>query len=391
MPTSATELSIDRIAERPALLGVGFREGVRRWRWIAGTTVVFGLIGVPVAMRVPLWFAAGVRMVPTPSRHHDSKLPGFEPVEGATPDDISGPGGAEGAAELGRLLSVLHSRSLTDDTIRKFDLMKVYGAKNIEDMRDLFWNRLATANLVAKEGYVELSLEDQSPARSAAIANYMAQGANLITRRISSSAASQERGFLEQRLEEARLELEQAAEAYRDFQQKNKVVNIDVQADGVMATTMRLNEQLIAEQLELNRLRGFSSKDEPATVVSRRRVRALRAQIAQLQGQLGSHSDFFTRLEAVPELRQEGDRLAREVKVKTGVHELLLREHELAKLAEVRDTRSFEVLDPAVVATRKSRPSRSLVVIGFALLGFGLAFGVALGKGMWPHLRRTFV
>ena len=387
MSSTAPDLIIDRPRERPALLVVGLREGLRRWRWIAGTTVIFGLVGVPVALHAPLWFEAGVRMVPTPSRHHDPKLPGFEPVEGATPEDITGPGGAEGGAELGRLLSVIHSRSLTDDTIAKFDLMNVYNTKTLEDMRELFWTRIATANLVPKEGYMELSLEDKSPARAAAMANFMAAGANQITRRISSAAAAQERSFLSQRLAEARHELEQAAQTYRDFQQRNKVVNLDVQADGVIATMMRLKEQLINEELELRRLQGFSSRDEPTTVISRRRVRALRSEIARLEVQTGGVNDFFTRLETVPQLRQEGDRLAREVKIKTGVHELLLHEYELAKLAEVRDTRSFEVLDPAVVPTRKARPSRALIAMGFALLGFALAFGAAAGKGVWPYVR----
>src|SRR5207237_9111416 len=126
---------------------------VRGWRFLAVATMGAVLVGVPIAMRMPSWFQAGVRMVPTPSRQLPVKLPGFERIDGATPDDTTGPGGYDGASELGRLLSILHSRSLTDDTIRHFDLQHAYRSKSIEDTRELFWNRLAATNLVAKEGY----------------------------------------------------------------------------------------------------------------------------------------------------------------------------------------------------------------------------------------------
>jgi capsule polysaccharide export protein KpsE/RkpR len=386
MPTVVVEPELRTLPEPPPLLRAAIDGAVRRWRFVAIMTLGSFVVGVPLAWRMPSWFQAGVRMVPTPSRQLPVKLPGFEQLDGATPDDTTGPGGYDGAAELGRLLSILHSRTVTDDTIRRFDLLGAYHGRSIEDLRELFWNRLASTNLVTKEGYVELIIEDTNAARAAQIANYMAGAANKVTRRISTAAAQQERTFLEHRLDEARRQLETAAQAFRDFQEQHKVVNIDVQADGVMSTMLRLKEQLINEEIELRRLKGFASRDEPSVEQSRRRVRALRDQIAKLEESAGQE-DFFTKLEEVPALKQEGDRLARDLKLKTSVYELLLREYEMAKLAEVRDTRTFELLDAAVVATRKVRPSRSLAALGVGLIGFLLSFTVAAACGAWPVLR----
>ena len=391
-------MSMSTIAERapailevpppPPLLRVAFDEVVRTRRWILGGLLAGALLGLPIALATPLWFQAGVRMIPTPARNMAPKVPGFEPLEGATPEDISGPGGAQGAAELGRLLSILHSRSLTDDTIAQFHLMDVYRTHTIEDMRDLFWNRLAASALVAKEGYVDLVFEDQDPSRAAAVANYMAGEANRITRRMSSAAAAQEREFLEHRLGEARQQMEVAAQAFREFSEQNKLVNIDVQADGVMSMLLRLKEQLVSQEIELRRLRSFSSEDEPATTAARRQVRALRAQIEDLQKTvLGGTADFFTRLERVPVLRQESDRLSRDLKLKSGIYEMLLRQFEMARLAEVRDTRSFELLDSAVVPTKKSRPSRGLVAAGVALAVALLVAAAMATRAMWRQSR----
>lgn len=391
VPVTTAELLPDPPAEAAGeepLLRVALSAVARRWRLVILGLGVGIAVGVPAALRTPLWFQAGVRLIPTPARQGGPRMPGFEPLDGATPEDITGPGGAQAAGELGRLLSILHSRSLTDDTIAHFGLMEVHHARTLEDMRELFWNRLASSLLVAKEGYVELSVEDLDPRRAAEIANYMSQEANRITRRLSSSAAAQERVFLEQRLGEARRQLDLAALELRRFSEQNKVINIEVQADGVMGMLLRLKEQLVAQEIELRRLQSFSSSDEPATAAARRQVRSLRHQIEDLQrSALGASADFFTRLEKVPGLRQEAERLQRDLREKAGVYEMLLRQFEMARLGEVRDTRSFEVLDAAVVPTRKSRPSRALVVLCVALLSALLVALLVAGRAAWRRLR----
>ena len=381
-------------AEQPPLFAEALDGALRRWRMLLLGLAIGCVVGVPVALLMPMWFQAGVRMIPAPRRQLPPRMPGFEPLEGATPEDITGPGGADGAGELGRLLSILHSRSLTDEAITHFDLLKVYSAKNIEDMRELFWNRLAITSLVPKEGYVELIYEDTDPRRASELANFMAATANNITRKLSSAAASQERQFLEHRVGEARTAMEAAAQTFREFQEKQKLVSIDVQADAVIGTMLRLKEQLIDQELELSRLRGFSSAEEPAAAQTRHHVQNLRGQIERLEESpalaepvQSPTPDYFTHLDQVPALRQQSERLARDLKLKTSIYELLVRQYEVAKLAEVRDTRSFEVLDSAVQPTRKSRPSRALVVAAAAMLGLLAAFGALAGKTIWQRLR----
>ncbi len=368
------------------LLGAALGGALRRWRWLAGATLLGALLGIPISLRLPVWYQANVRMIPAPSRKLTPTVVSMDPPPGVVPDDVNGPGGPDGAGELGRLMSIFHSRSLTDDTIRHFALDKIYGARSFEDARDQFWNRLASAQLSTKEGYVELTVEDRDPRRAADIANFMARQANEVTRRISTSAATQERAFLEHRLDEVRGEVEKAEEAFTRFQQENKLVNLDEQSHAVLTTMLGLKEKLVNEELELRRLRGFASASEPAAVTARRQVAELRRALDELEHK--GPADVFTRLDTIPALRLEGQRLERDLRTRTSIYELLIREYEVAKLTEVRDTQSYEILDPAVVPTKKSRPSRAYTVLGFALLGFGLAFAGAGIAGAWPSLKQ---
>jgi uncharacterized protein involved in exopolysaccharide biosynthesis len=386
LPTAVNDIPVP--SAPPTLLSAALEGALRRWRWLLAATLAGGIAGVPLALRLPAWYTATARMIPAPSHQASQPVAQLETPLGVVPDDTNGPGGAEGAADLGRLLSILHSRSLTDDTIRRFGLQEAYHARTLDEVRAQFWNRLSAANLQAKEGYVELTFDDQDPQRAAAVANYMAGQANEIIRRISSAAAAQERAFLEHRLDEVRRDLGAAEEQYTLFQQHNRIVNMDEQSHAVLTTMLGLKEQLIREQLELRRVRGFASRAEPAAIQARRQIRDLSSKLAELSHPDSAPVDIFTRLDLVPSLRLESERLARELKTRASVYELLIKEYELAKLAEVRDTQSYEILDAAVVPTKKSRPSRTFAVLGFALFGFVLAFAGGAARGAWPLLKR---
>ena len=373
-----------RLDEQPLLL-VALDSALRRWRWVAVATFLAGAIGVPMSLRMPPWYIATVRLMPAPSRH-GAAGGAYDFAAGSS--DPAVPGGAEGQGELGRLLSLLRSRSLTDDTIRHFNLMAAFRARNLDDMREFFWGRLAVSALQVKEGYVELSIEDLDPQRAAAIANFMATHANELSRRFTSAAAREQREFLEHRIDDLRRAVDLAADEYRAFQEQNKLVNIEEQADAVIATMMRLKEQLIQRELDLRKVRSFASDEEPATIVARRQVRDLREKLEDLESAPTESPDFFTRLEMVPGLRVESERLARDLRVKSALYESLVKDYETAKLAEVRDTRTFAVLDAAVAPTRKSRPNRLLAAVGVGLGGFALSFGAMAGLGVAHALRR---
>ncbi len=81
---------------------------------------------------------------------------------------------------------------------------------------------------------------------------------------------------------------------------------------------------------------------------------------------------------SVPASVMEYGRLLREVKVQEALFTMLTSQYEQAKIAEVRDTPTVQVLDSGVPAERKSKPITSLnMAIAGALalmLGVFLAF-----------------
>jgi uncharacterized protein involved in exopolysaccharide biosynthesis len=79
-------------------------------------------------------------------------------------------------------------------------------------------------------------------------------------------------------------------------------------------------------------------------------------------------------MKQTPELSLELARLTRDLKIQETIFELLKQQFEEARIQEMRDTPTVQVLDKAEVPRLKSRPKRTLT----AALGGCLSFGLTL-------------
>jgi uncharacterized protein involved in exopolysaccharide biosynthesis len=79
-------------------------------------------------------------------------------------------------------------------------------------------------------------------------------------------------------------------------------------------------------------------------------------------------------MEDAPELALQFLRLTRELEIQTTIFELLKQQYEHAKIQEMRDTPTVQVLDEASEPELKSEPKRVFT----ALLGGVLSFGLTL-------------
>jgi uncharacterized protein involved in exopolysaccharide biosynthesis len=67
----------------------------------------------------------------------------------------------------------------------------------------------------------------------------------------------------------------------------------------------------------------------------------------------------------------------RELKIQEAIFEQLTKQYEMAKLNEAKDSSSLQVLDDAVLPTKKSKPKRSLIVILSTVTAFFIGIFMA--------------
>jgi len=370
-------------------------------RFLVWFTVVGLVLSTAVAFLLPKWYTATTRLMPPDYSSNSSLALALPALSGG-----SGTGGGTGSSITGlasRLLGmntsgdlyigVLRSRSVEDGVIKTFDLMKVYHA------RYAFAARKTLADLTSIKsdpdtGIITLAVTDKDPKRAAAMAQEYINGLNRVLARVNTSSAHRESVFLQQRLAAVKTQMEAAAKAFSEFSSKNAAIDIPAQAKAMVAAAADLQGQLIAAQAQLRGLQQIYTNKNT-------RVRALNAQVAELQDQINkfggkdvnpatgstlSKNELYPSVRQLPLLGVKYLDLYRENQIDEAVYELLTKEYEIAKLEEARDLPTAEVLDPADVPQKKSSPHRLYIMLAGMFLSFILATSWMLGRAFWERV-----
>jgi uncharacterized protein involved in exopolysaccharide biosynthesis len=232
---------------------------------------------------------------------------------------------------------------------------------------------------VSKEKVTKITVEDKDPQRAADIANLYVSNLDRLNRTLNVSKASQNRAFIEKRLAETRVDLVKAEESLKEFQTHNKTVAVEAQSTAMIQAAAQIQAQIMAQEVQLQVLSGYLSPDNPDLSRVRSGIEELKKQLLLLESGRGGkgmlpgdrlHPAMIT----VPALALDYGRLFRELKVQETLYSLLTSQYEQAKITEARDTPTVQVLDPAIPAEKKSKPSirLNMMIAGVLALFVGI-------------------
>ena len=346
------------------------------------------LIGSIVLGSVVIALAASLVM-PKSYESTVSLLPQLESKESGTLTALLAASGAGGVAQnLGIglpglqttptdiFVAILKSRVMSDEVIKKFDLMSVYGERTLQDTREELADRVRVA--VSKEKVIKVTVEATDAQLAAEVANFYVAHLDRLNHTVTVSKASQNRAFIERRLVETKVGLVKGEEALRDFQTKNKTVAVEAQSKAMIEAAAMIQGQITAQEVQLEVLSSYLSQDNPELSRVRSSIEQLTKQLMLLESGKGGkgmlpgdrlHPAMIT----VPDLALQYGRLLRELKVQETLYALLTSQFEQAKITEARDTPTVQILDPAVPADKPSKPRLLLNILVAAVAAFCLA------------------
>jgi len=244
-------------------------------------------------------------------------------------------------------LGVLQSRTVADRLIQRFDLVRTYHVSDVEKAERRLKKR--TAITTTPEEFVRVAVTDENRERAAAIANAYLEELDRFLQLNTNTSARLRREFLDRRLADAQSALALAEDRLRDFQVKLKLPVSGADAAADMAGS--LLSQRVTREIELGTLQQVSREETP-------REEQLRAELRQIDEQI----------DRIPPAATQGERLIREVKIEEKVVLVLTEERERARMLELRNVATVEVLDRAQPPVRKSWPRRTLMTGGVFLV-----------------------
>lgn len=368
-----------------------FRTIIAWRRFILVCGLAGALVMAGVSLLLPKWYRATTSLFPPEPTNPTMSLPAELVQQLSAP--LLGPI-ATGASPGTVYIEMLRSRTIGEKIIDEFGLMKSYKCDRIEDCLAVLHSHCGFTLL--DNGMLVVTFEDHSPERAAKIANRMIELLDEVTRGLKVSRAGRTREFVERQLLERENLLSQAEDDLRDFQEKNKMVDLDEQLKSAMDLITDLSGRAISLELEMKIMTHYTSTSSQEYQRKKNEYNEVVSQLEKLKGQnqgsaeKGSGTDedalvraYIPALADVPEVALEYIRLKRAVEVQTTVYKMLVSEYEKARIEEARDTPVVQVLDRAEPPTLRARPKRKLLVLIGAALGLGWSVMAALFVTAW--------
>ena len=347
----------------------------RRWM-IGGLCAAALMVTMLFSLRLPSVYESTATILPPGEGRDGGGLAAALAASGAA-GALGGFMGGIPAHNTDLFVALLKSRIMADEILTRFGLMDRYHAKMLTDARKVLEGK--TKITVTKEKVIKVMVEDEDPKLAADIANFYVSHLDRLNHTLNISKASQNRAFIEKRLVETKVDLGKAEDALKEFQTQKKAVSLEAQGKAAIEAAAMIQGQISATEVQLKVMESYLTNDNPEVARLRSNLQELRNQLYLLEsgkggrGQLPGdrmHPAFIS----VPTLALDYGRLLRDVKVQETLYTLLTSHYEQAKIAEAKDTPTVQVLDPAIPAERKSKPSirLNMMIAGLVSLFVGI-------------------
>jgi tyrosine-protein kinase Etk/Wzc len=270
-------------------------------------------------------------------------------------------------------IGMLHSRTIQDRLIDKFDLRKVYRVQRYQDAR----RKLdARSDIVAeKEGLISIAVDDHDPARAAALANAYVDELHKMNSELAISEAGQRRVFYEDKVHAERDALASAEVQLKQAEEKTGLLQPDAQARVIIQSVADMRAQVAIREVQIEAMRTYATKDNPELHRAEQELAGLKAQLAKMERNTGggNSDNLEVPTRQLPQAQLEYLRSARDLKYHEVLYEFLGKQLEAARIDEAKDAVVVQVVDKAVVPERKSAPHRATIILLAALATFLLA------------------
>lgn len=330
---------------------------VKRKRLIITVTLAAAIASICYSLLLPNIYTATAKVVP-PQKEGGGLSAALGQLGGLAAAAGLG-GGFGGSADT--YVSILKSRSVADAVIKKLDLMKEFKAKTSDDARRTF-SGIVKVQAGAKDGIITITADHKKPEMAAKLVNATVEELGRRSVQLNLARVSNDRVFLEKRLDVVKQDLKKAEDDMKAFSQQNKAVQVDSQVRASIEGVARLKAELASKEVQLAALRSYQTDQSPEVKVLVAATNRLRKELGSLAGS-GTTNEGIPSVGNVPNLGLEYARKMREVKTQEAIFEQLTKQYEMTKINENRDTSTLQILDDAVVPDRKSKPKRSMIVI----------------------------
>jgi uncharacterized protein involved in exopolysaccharide biosynthesis len=341
---------------------------------LVAVTAAGGAIVAAFSLLLPDIFTSTARVLPPQQHGSAGAAAAAFLAQGASLPALAFGGPSLSHAEL--YVGILRSRTIADALIARFDLQAGYEQTSIVATRKALAAR--TAIRLGKDGLIAIEVDDADPAQAAEIANAYVEELERLVQTLATTEAAQRRLFVEKQLKRTKDALVEAETALRSAQESSGVIKLDEQARALIGSIALLRSEIASKEVQLRAMGTFATAQNPEVVRLQEQIAGLRVQLTKLETGGAKDTSLLVTGPRMTGAGMDFVRRVREVKYQEALFEALVRQYELARMDEARESAEIQVVDQAVPQDRPSKPKRTLLTLLGALLALVLAVIVVL-------------
>ena len=358
--------------------------------FILKNVIIVTLSAIIISLLLPKWYASKAVVL-------SSGAGQFNFLSSISPIPVADFGLSTINEDINNFIAILQSRTVKEYMVKKFNLVDRYKQKDIEFAIESFEEKMELE--VTEEGTLEITIIDKEPLIAKEMVNEVLFMLDQINQSIGMEAGKYNREFLENRININKKDLEKAELALKTFQEKTGIIDLVAQLSSTMQMSAQaynsifeaytaLYAKKVETETELAVARTTLSNNNPTIMQLEKLLNEQSIQLDQLMIRLDEklqyllsnisptqidtipNIEFSVSFNTLPSLGLENARLIREVELQNVIQQILIPQFEQAKLEETKNIPTLQIIDKPKVALNKTKPKRSLIVIGSTIMSF---------------------
>lgn len=295
-----------------------------------------------------------------------------------------------------KAMAVMKSTAFSEDVIRRFNLIGYMELSDKDPLVNLDTALMKLPKLVSfdygsKSSLISVSVETKHKKLSMDIAQYYMTKLDEYNRLHKLTNGRRSREFLESRVLQLRADIDSLLSANRSFEEKYKAVNLKDQS----ASLINTYSSLIADKMKLDVQIELARANYPAEspIITDLTIQrdALVEQIRGLESaDTALKPEYLINLASIPGIGEKAAQLKLSLSIAQQVYNDLYPQYEAAKLEELRDTPTLDILDTPREAGLRVRPRRAMICMVSVIVAFFLGTLLAIIKETLQNSQHRF-
>jgi len=264
------------------------------------------------------------------------------------------------------LIMIMKSNRLSKKVISNFDLYEYFelNKKDTLKLRDKaiekLKNEVTSFSLDEETGLVSINVLTKNKYLSANIANYYLKILDKYNKETRMTKSKKTRIFLEKRLNTISVKIDSLSLVLNKFQKNNNILDLQIQTKKTVELYSEIISKKIIKQLNLDIIKIRKKETSPEIKRLEEELQFYNNKIKELEYLDEGVSKYILKMNEIPDMQIKIADLKMNISVLKQVYEFLYPQYETAKIEELRDVKSIEIIDRAEPAGKRSKPRRAL-------------------------------